>query len=217
MEKMADFFARRADGYDEHMLNNVEGCREAYEKLAELIPAEVKELLDLGCGTGLELDSIFKLYPDVAVTGIDITEEMLEKLREKYKDKQITLINGDYFNTDIGQCRFDAAISFQTMHHFNHEMKTGLYKKVFDSLRNGGCYIECDYMVETQEEEEYWFSENARIRGELNIPKNVLYHYDTPCTIRNQITMLLRAGFVHVEKVFRIGNTTILTARKEIL
>lgn len=214
---MTDFFACRADGYDEHMLNNVEGCREAYEKMAELIPAEVKELLDLGCGTGPELERIFKLYPDVAVTGIDITEEMLEKLREKYKDKQITLINGDYFKTDIGQCRFDAAISFQTMHHFNHEMKTGLYKKVFDCLGSGGCYIECDYMVETQEEEEHWFSENARIREELNIPKNVLYHYDTPCTIRNQIKMLLRAGFVHVEKVFRIGNTTILTARKEIL
>lgn len=217
MEKMTDFFARRVNGYDEHMLNNVGGCKEAYGKIAELIPRNIKQLLDLGCGTGLELDNIFKLYPDIEVTGIDITGEMLEKLREKYKDKHITLINGDYFKTDIGQDCFDAAISFQTMHHFSHKMKTELYKKIFDSLRSGGCYIECDYMVETQEEEDHWFSENARIRKELNIPEDAFYHYDTPCTVQNQISMLSQSGFTCVEKVFRIENTAILTARKETL
>ena len=217
MEKMTDFFAKRVNGYDEHMLNNVKGCKEAYGKMAELIPEGVKELLDLGCGTGLELEKIFRLYPDIAVTGIDITEEMLDKLREKYKDKQITLIKGDYFKTDIGKNCFDAAVSFQTMHHFNHEMKTGLYKKIYESLRNGGYYIECDYMVETQEEEEHWFEENARIRKELNIAEDAFYHYDTPCTIQNQISMLSQAGFSYVEKVFRIENTTIITARKETL
>lgn len=51
---MSDFFAARVDGYDEHMLNDVEGCKDAYIKLAELLPQDTVELLDLGCGTGLE-------------------------------------------------------------------------------------------------------------------------------------------------------------------
>ncbi|MDE7301816.1 MAG: class I SAM-dependent methyltransferase [Oscillospiraceae bacterium] len=215
MEKMDEFFAARVDGYDEHMLNEVEGCREAYGKMAELIPDNRSNLLDLGCGTGLELEGIFKRFPDISVTGIDLSKAMLEKLSEKYPDKNITLINGDYFSTDLGRERFDTAISFQTMHHFSHEMKIGLYKKILDSLKSGGVYIECDYMVKTQEEEDHWYAENARIRKELSIPENEFYHYDTPCTIENQIKMLLTAGFASAEKVYRVENTTIIIAKKD--
>ena len=28
IEQMSDFFTARVDGYDEHMLNNVEGCKD---------------------------------------------------------------------------------------------------------------------------------------------------------------------------------------------
>ncbi|NLO40597.1 MAG: class I SAM-dependent methyltransferase, partial [Ruminiclostridium sp.] len=63
IERMDDFFTSCADGYDEHMLNNVEGCIDGYVKGAELIPEDVEDLLDLGCGTGLELDEIFKTRP----------------------------------------------------------------------------------------------------------------------------------------------------------
>ncbi len=33
IEKMSDFFTSRVDGYDEHMLNEVEGCKDAYVKM----------------------------------------------------------------------------------------------------------------------------------------------------------------------------------------
>lgn len=42
MEKMEDFFARRVNDYGEHMLNDIKGCREAYVKMAELIPPTLK-------------------------------------------------------------------------------------------------------------------------------------------------------------------------------
>lgn len=215
MEKMDEFFTARVDGYDEHMLNEVDGCREAYGEMSRLVPENTKNLLDLGCGTGLELEAIFKRFPDISVTGIDLTKAMLDKLEEKYRGKNITLIQGDYFRTDLGQNRFDTAISFQTMHHFSHEMKIGLYQKICDSLKSGGVYIECDYMVETQAEEEYWYAENVRIRREQNIPENEFYHYDTPCTIENQIKMFKAAGFFNAEKVYRMENTTIIIAKKD--
>lgn len=215
MEKMDEFFAARVEGYDEHMLNEVGGCREAYEKMAELIPDGTENLLDLGCGTGLELAGIFKRFPEISVTGIDLSKAMLEKLSEKYSDKNITLINADYFSTDLGRERFDTAISFQTMHHFSHEMKIVLYEKIRDSLKSGGVYIECDYMAETQAEEDHWYAENARIRKEMNIPENEFYHFDTPCTATNQIKMFKAAGFASAEKVFRMENTTIIIAKKD--
>lgn len=67
-------------------------------------------------------------------------------------------------------------------------------------------------MVESQEEEDFYFAENMRIRKELGIKETEFYHYDTPCTITNQIELLNNAGFKKVEKVFRIECTTIVVA-----
>ncbi len=214
LEKMADFFAERAEMYDEHMLTEVEGCKEGYKKMASLIPPETEKLLDLGCGTGLELDEIFSLYPHIKVTGIDLSAVMLEKLKEKHPEKNLHLICGDYFKIELGEKEFDCAVSFQTMHHFSHEKKLSLYKKINAALKENGIYIECDYMVEKQEEEDFWFSENEKLHKENGITDEGYYHYDTPCTIDNQIMLLKKVGFSKVTKVFRVENTTMLIAEK---
>lgn len=213
LEKMADFFAARVGMYDEHMINDVEGCKEGYEKMAEFVPEGCERLLDLGCGTGLELEAIFERFPDVSVTGIDLCKEMLVKLEEKYRDKTLSLICDDYFVADFG-ANFDCAVSFQTMHHFSHSDKKRLYKRIFEATKQHGVYIECDYMVETDEEERHWFTEKEKICKEQGLNENEFFHYDTPCTIENQIRLLESAGFTDVEKVMRIENTTMLVARK---
>lgn len=216
MEKMSEFFTARVNGYDEHMIKNVEGCKEAYTRLAQLIPSTCQNILDLGCGTGLELDCIFQALPNVSVVGIDLTQAMLDALKSKYqiqyRNKKITLICDDYFKVEFGIAKFDCVISFQTMHHFSHEKKLRLYEKVYRSLKAEGTYIECDYMVEKQEEEDYYYAENRRIRRELGIPEEEFYHYDTPCTVENQIAMFKQVGFTRVNEVFRKGNTTIIQA-----
>ncbi len=214
MEKMDRFFTARVDDYDEHMLNNVAGCREGYIEMSKLVPRTCKTLLDLGCGTGLELDEILTQMPNIKITGIDLTQAMLDKLKEKYPNQSINLICGSYFDVPFGLEQFDCAISFQTMHHFSHSLKTELYKKIYRALTRNGLYIECDYMVEGPEEEDFYYAENTRIRKELGVPDDEFYHYDTPCTITNQISMLTNAGFSSVIKVFRVENTTILVAYK---
>jgi|SRR5690554_2390810 SAM-dependent methyltransferase len=216
IEKMSDFFAARVDGYENHMLNNVEGCKEGYVKMAELLPRTTVNLLDLGCGTGLELDEIFKTHPNIKVTGIDLTKAMLDVLKEKHPDKDLTLIHGSYFDYDFGRERFEAVISFQSLHHYSHEQKIKLYSRVYSALKPGGRYIECDYMVTEQKEEDFYFKEYERIRKEQNIPEGEFYHYDTPCTIDNQLKMLRIAKFEKVEMVWRRENTTIILADKAI-
>jgi len=214
LEKMSEFFTDRVNSYDEHMMNNVEGCKEAYIKMSELLPENTKKILDLGCGTGLELEEIFKKYPNVQVTGIDLTKSMLDKLKEKYYDKDITLINTSYLDYDLGFEKFDVAISFQTIHHFSHEDKLKLYKNICDSLKPDSMYIECDYMLTDQEDEDFYFSEMQRFRKEQNLDDNEFYHYDTPCTIDNQIKLFKKAGFKTAEKVWRVENTTIIISKK---
>lgn len=214
LEKMDDFFTKRINGYENQMLNNVEGCKEGYLKVAELLPDNCKTLLDLGCGTGLELKEIFKKHPNINVTGIDLTPVMLEQLKENYPDKNIDLICGDYFKVDFGVNRFDCALSVQTMHHFKHEQKIKLYEKIYSSLKSGGIYIECDYTAKDPSEEDFYFSELARLRNEQNIPDSEFVHYDTPCTAINQIKMFKAAGFKESKKVWQKGNTAIIANTK---
>lgn len=209
MEKMTDFFAARVEGYDEHMIREVEGCREGYELVASLVPDAAEKLLDLGAGTGLELDYIFRKMPELFVVAIDLTREMLDVLAEKHGDKNVDIICDDYFDCDLGHGTFDCAVSFESLHHFEKDKKTELYRRICECLRDGGVYIECDYMVETQAEEDFFFAERVRLA-----PVGEYYHYDTPCTVDNQIKMLMNAGFSSVERVFRKGGTTLLLARK---
>ena len=214
LEAMSDFFTARTEMYDEHMLSEVEGCKEGYKKMASLLPEDCETLLDLGCGTGLELEAIYSLFPRLKVTGIDLTKAMLDKLRDKFPNKDMTLICGDYFQEPFGVNVFDCAVSFQTMHHFPKDKKLSLYKKLRESLKDGGEYIECDYMVLTQAEEDHWFSENERLRCEQGIVGDEFYHYDTPCSVDNQIALLKDAGFSDITEVFRVENTTMLVAKK---
>ena len=210
LEKMNDFFTKRIDEYETHMLENVQGCKEGYIKLAELIPDSCKKLLDLGCGTGLELHEIFKKIPDLEVTGIDLTKAMIDKLKSNFPNKNMNLILGSYFDVPFGEKEFDIAISFQTMHHFTHERKVVLYKKIRKALKSGGMYIECDYIAKNGAEENYLFSELNRIRKEQNINKYEFVHFDTPCTVENQIEMFKSAGFKESKKVWQKGQTAII-------
>jgi predicted acetyltransferase len=57
LEEMSAFFNFRADTYDNHMLDDL-GLDEFYEAIAACFNAPLKRLLDLGCGTGLELERL---------------------------------------------------------------------------------------------------------------------------------------------------------------
>ena len=212
LERMSDFFERRKVGYDEHMLCDVEGYKNGYRVLATLVPENTEALLDLGCGTGLELAPIFERIPDVSVTGIDMCEGMLGLLREKYGEKSLTLINASYLGYDFGNEQYDCAISFETMHHMTHGEKLSVYSSVYNSLKEGGAYIEGDYMVRTQDEEDALFAESARLRREQGIPDGEFYHFDTPCTVDNQIKLLKAAGFSEALEIWCEGNTVIIKA-----
>lgn len=195
LEEMGSFFARRVSGYEEHMAV----WRDSYQWMARLIPGEARNLLDIGCGTGLELDEIFRLRPDISVTGIDLEPAMLERLKAKHRDRDIRLIQGDYFQVPFGESCFDATVSFETLHHFKIEDKIVLFRKLYQALRPGGCYLEADYIAESEEMEAYLFAEYARRREKSGIGADVFVHFDTPLTLEHEMGLLQEAGFAGVE------------------
>jgi len=197
LETMAGFFDARIDSYEEHMAR----WKEHYRWMAELLPASITILLDIGCGTGLELDYIFARFPELQVVGVHLSKEMLRKLHAKHHDKNLTLVREDYFAYDMGKECFDAVVSFQTLHHYTAERKTALFKKIFNCLKPRGIYLECDYIATSQAIEDLTFSECRRRRLRDGIDDDVFVHFDTPLTLEHELNAIRTAGFKVVELV----------------
>lgn len=79
LEEMAAFFRNRLGEYEEHMSM----WNAAYKRIGTMIPEQTEKLLDLGCGTGLELDEISAARPSLQITGIDLSPDMLAVLAKK--------------------------------------------------------------------------------------------------------------------------------------
>ena len=195
LEEMGRFFAARVGGYEERMSI----WKDCYQWIARMVPEETQTLLDIGCGTGLELDEIFRLRPNLEVTGIDLEQVMLDRLRKKHGHRNLRCIQGDYFQVPFGEDCFDAAVSFETLHHFKPEDKLVVFRKLCRSLKPGGCYLEVDYIAESEEMEEYLFAECARRRKKWGIPEDTFVHFDTPLTLEHEMELLRKAGFGKVE------------------
>ncbi len=215
LEKMAAFFEARLDGYDEHMLNDIESATEFYPFTASLLPTTAgAEVLDLGCGTGLELEFYFKINPTARVTGIDLSAGMLEALRFKFPHKTLTLIQDSYFDVPLEAGKYNAAVSVESLHHFTKEQKTGLYRRLQNALTPDGYFILTDYFAPTEADEAFYASELARLKAEQGIADGEFYHYDTPLTVEREIEALMGGGFSKVEILGKWGATCTLKAAK---
>lgn len=181
--EMQDFFNEKADGYDEVHLPFMDSKK----MICDSLDNSVERILDLGAGTGLELVPIFEKYPNVHVTAIDITEKMLNLLKERDFGDKVDIICGDFFKVDFGD-NYDAVISSAALHHFVGNDKLNLYKKVYDSLKKGGLFLNCDCHAIDDEDEE------KRLREFIETP-DLMRHMDTPVTVKHEIEFLINAGF----------------------
>jgi len=187
-ERMKEFFNNRADSYDEHMQTNINNFENFYRMIAEpIINTDKKiKILDLGCGTGLELKYIFEKAPNAQITGVDISKKMLQQLKNKYKDKagQINVIKDSYLTLDFKINEFDYIVSVMSVHHLLYNTKKKLYTKIIKSLNNNGEYIEGDYIVTEEKEEKLLNQYKKQMRKDCL--KEGLFHIDIPFSIETQ-------------------------------
>lgn len=212
-EGMADFFASRLSGYEAVHL-----CHwgEEYAHIADYFDSGLETLLDIGCGTGLELDSLYRRFPRMRVTGVDLSRDMLNRLEAKYQDRGITLIQADYFQYPLGTEQYDAALSFETLHHFPYEKKGEIYKRLFRALRPGGYYVECDYIACCEEEERLCREQYDYRRRRDGVPEGEFVHIDIPLTLEHQRELILDGGFRSVRVLYENQGTMLLRAEKPL-
>lgn len=212
-EEMERFFDARARGYDEHMRGVVPSFDAFYGGIAGPLAktdAPIR-VLDLGCGTGLELEGIWAKAPRARVTGVDLSAEMLARLRDRWPARapQLELVKGSYLELPLGERVFDCAVSAMTLHHLLPTEKVDLYARIRESLVPGGRYVEGDYVVEPAEEARRLAAFREATRGDR--PGAPQRHLDIPGSLATQRELLARAGFRGFRLCWREGEAAIYT------
>jgi len=219
-EPMGAFFDTRADGYNQKMLSG-ENSDEDYKKLGACLPrtGETLEILDIGCGTGIELDYIWARCPGARITCLDLSHGMLDLLLANHPGShdRVIVVEASYIDWAYPESAFDTVISNSTMHHLWPEEKSAVYRRILGTLKPGGWYIESDFIVDDLMAKQYRRRYEIITAGLSDKAKAGEYHIDIPCTLATQKQLLLDAGFGTVEVLddeINRGNGAILKAVK---
>ncbi|AOY75869.1 class I SAM-dependent methyltransferase [Clostridium formicaceticum] len=135
MKAQVDFFNAVAHNWDNMITVNEEKIGYALE-VAQIKPGH--EVLDVGTGTGVMLPFILdKIGKEGRITAIDIAENMLKVVKEKFKgEDRINFLHGNIELEAIDKL-FDVIICYSVFPHFSQKVET-VKKLVEHNLKEDG-------------------------------------------------------------------------------
>ncbi len=216
--------------FDDMIVRSVPFYHEIQQMTVE-IAAEFAQpgsrIYDLGCSTGKTLSLLLKAVdlPNVRFIGIDNSDAMLRKAKERLSDvaayQDLDLRSAD-LNSEIEISRASVVILNWTLQFVGPRNRTRLIRQIFDGLTNEGCLIIVEKIAATdsflnalyiefhhalKRRHGYSDLEIARKREALD---NVLI----PFRIEETIALLQAAGFSIIDVFFRWFNFAGLIAIK---
>ena len=121
-----DHIARLSDSHG--------GGEDRYDSfLLSLVPPDAVSVLEVGCGLGRLTTKL--AIPDRAVTGVDLSPEMIARARKDPYAQHPNFICGDFLAGDFTAQQFDCVISAATLHHMPENMAVA---RMVELLRPGG-------------------------------------------------------------------------------
>jgi tRNA (cmo5U34)-methyltransferase len=121
----------------------------------------VKNILDVGAGTGLMSAFFQEKYPDAKITLVDISADMLKKAEERFDgNENINFLNADFATVDLPENHYDLVVSGLAIHHLPNQLKQQLFGKIKKTLRAGGWFINADQVLGETDLAEKIYTEN---------------------------------------------------------
>jgi tRNA (cmo5U34)-methyltransferase len=173
-------------------------ARQAGElELVEALPAEVRRVLDLGCGDGRLAALVLEARPAVAeAVGLDSSPPMLDLARQRFQDDaRVEVRAHDLDDTLPALGAFDVVVSGFAIHHLAHPRKRSLFGEIVGALRPGGVFanLEVVQCATPELHEEF----NRRIDRPGGDPQDVL------AEVEPQLEWMREAGLVQVDCSWR--------------
>lgn len=203
IDNMNIHFNKCALDYDRHFYKALGMC-EFYDEIEKQLNTcgRPKNILVLGCGTGLEIE---RIKYSAIVTAVDISYGMLDELKKKELHPQVTLniVCSSYFDMTFAENNFDLVLSTYSFHHFTAQQKAQLYRKIYNCLKTNGYFINGDTVCRDKETETKLRNEAERFYRRQKIAIGSM-HIDIPLALSTELDLLSDAGFnnLSVEKIW---------------
>jgi len=224
-QKIWTHFEKTINDYDTCDEFVVPGNEELHQKIIETLPYHSKnelKILEVGIGTGKLALSILSKFENSRITGIDFSKKMISKSKAKlsYFGDRFEAKEADFNEIELNT-GFDAVISSITIHNSTDDDKQKLFKKIYNSLNDGGIFINGDFIkynegIEQKRQDQLYkmFLEENLHGHELQVWMKHAFEQDMPATIDNQFEWLREAGFKEPKIIWHFRNLAIYSAKK---
>lgn len=128
-----EFFNSLAYKWDEMCYHDDKKIR----KILELSGVEKgSKILDIGTGTGILISYLLEKSP-AKLVGVDISENMIEVARKKYKNEDVKFVVSDIMN--FNEDKYDYIFIYSAYPHFKN--KENLFEHLYKLLNENGKVI----------------------------------------------------------------------------
>lgn len=217
-------FSKTIDDYDTVADKVVMKNDELHNELAALVPIRqfALKILDLGCGTGHGMSLLLKKLPYAYCTGIDFSPRMIAKARHNLQafSDRIVLIEAN-FNEIMFSERYDVIVSAIAIHNASHQQKRALFRKIFNALREGGIFINADFIegesleFNNQYKHTYKTYLEQQLSGdELQAWMRHAFEEDQPMKLSEQFALLRGYDFREIKLSWQYHNEAVYSATK---
>lgn len=172
--------------------------------LLEVIPANLRRVLDLGTGDG-RLLALVKAHvsagdncAEVEAVALDFSPTMLEAARKRFAaDRTVQVLAHDLERPLPELGKFDAVISSFAIHHLAHERKQQLYSEIYGLLSSDGVFCNLEHVASPTQRLHEEFLQRIGYTAETEDPSNKLLDLEI------QLTWLREIGFVDVDCLWK--------------
>ncbi len=164
-EQIKKQFNHAKNTYDQHAI-----VQQAMAKqLSNLLPKDgkIKNILEIGCGTGLFTKFLLQQYPNASLLAVDLAEEMINKAKQQLQSfSQVQFLTADIEELEISAFPpFDLIVSNAVIQWLQSKQKT--LQTLTASLQPNGWFLASTFGPKTFSELQTTFQQ---VQQQLGLP-----------------------------------------------
>jgi ubiquinone/menaquinone biosynthesis C-methylase UbiE len=216
-------------------LPNADDQLEVMLRVLSFSDRPIRQVLDLGSGSGVLAGAILERFPDAEILLADFSQPMLDAAAPRFPSpphalRVVDFSTAGWVDLVADRAPFDAVVSGFAIHHQPDESKRRIYANVFDLLAPGAPFIQIEHVSSASPWIEHQFNEllvdrmyayDRQVGGgrtREQVATDYVYRPDKAANIlaplEAQLEWLRQIGYQDVDCLFKMYELCVFTGRK---